>query len=471
MELPSTRSADEVRQLIEGKLQNEHEVRNVQVVLEETSFLNIKLSLTGEERVFLEAEPLQKPLEVPVDSAGLERKLSEAEAQNENLTAELMVLQEELSGQKEEVARLQEELHTKSDGEEVKKLKSDLQKEREKSKQRWRMTCQQATEQEELLAERDREIEELKRRLAGSRAPFTPPSHSDSDEGSPLVPPGDTPTLMSRKPPRRRGKVPPVDQYTGEDPDIRFDDWLPALQTAARWNGWTDEETLIQLAGHLRGKALQEWNLLVEADKATFEKAVTALREVLGPGSKVLAAQDFRHTSQNEGESVSAFIRRLERTFSIAYGADKLSPETRGAFLYGQLQEGLRHQLMRSPSVSGALTYKELVMAAKNEEKRQSELKKRQQYLNPPKSQASGTAPPKKSTNVRTDHSKSPSSEEHTTKLRCHNCRKIGHMKRDVRIRRKALATDSMLRGIHHLWSPNKSVQMQLEEMSRVTTL
>ena len=151
MELPSTGSADEVRQLIEGKLQDEHEVRNVQVVLEETSFLNIKFSLTGEEGVFLEADPLQK---APVHSAGLERKLSEAEVQNENLTAELTVLQEELSGQKEVVARLQEELCTKSAGEEVKKLKSDLQKEREKSKQRWRMTCQQATEQEELLAEK-----------------------------------------------------------------------------------------------------------------------------------------------------------------------------------------------------------------------------------------------------------------------------------------------------------------------------
>ena len=145
----------------------------------------------------------------------------------------------------------------------------------------------------------------------------------------------------------------------------------------------------------------------------------------------MLAAQDFRHTSQNEGESVSAFIRRLERMFLIAYSADKLSPETRGAFLYGQLQDGLCHELMHSPSVSGALTYKELIMAAKNKEKRQSELKKRQQYLNPPKSPASGVVSPNESTNVKTDHSKPLSLPEHTTKVHCHNCRKIGDMKRD----------------------------------------
>ena len=101
------------------------------------------------------------------------------------------------------------------------------------------------------------------------------------------------------------------------------------------------------------------------------------MKEVLGPGSKILAVQDFRHTSQEETESVSVFVRRLECTFRVAYGADKLGPKTRAAFLYGQLQEGLKYNLMRSPNVFGALTYKELVVAAKNEEKRQAELEKR----------------------------------------------------------------------------------------------
>ena len=89
-------------------------------------------SLTDEEGVFLEAEPLQKPLEAPVDSAELEHTLSEVEAQNASLTTELTELQGVLTEQKEEVTRLKEELRTKSDGEEVKKLKGDLQKQKEK---------------------------------------------------------------------------------------------------------------------------------------------------------------------------------------------------------------------------------------------------------------------------------------------------------------------------------------------------
>ena len=47
----------------------------------------------------------------------------------------------------------------------------------------------------------------------------------------------------------RRGKAPPIDEFTGEDSRITFDDWLPILERAATWNGWTQDELLMQLAG------------------------------------------------------------------------------------------------------------------------------------------------------------------------------------------------------------------------------
>ena len=78
-----------------------------------------------------------------------------------------------------------------------------------------------------------------------------------------------------------------------------------------------------------------------------------------------MAAQDFHHAVQLENESVADFVRRLEKTFQIAYGRDKLKPETRDTLLYGQLQEGLKYKLVRGPAVSGAQTYKELCTAAK----------------------------------------------------------------------------------------------------------
>lgn len=59
---------------------------------------------------------------------------------------------------------------------------------------------------------------------------------------------------------------------------------------------WTKEDRLLQLAGHLRGRALQEWELISDTDKGTFSGAVQTLKSRLDSGSKTLAAQDFRHT-------------------------------------------------------------------------------------------------------------------------------------------------------------------------------
>lgn len=107
---------------------------------------------------------------------------------------------------------------------------------------------------------------------------------------------------------------------------------------------------LMQLAGHLRGKALHEWNLLSYVEKKTYKEAVDNLRNRFGAGARVFAAQDFRHTMQEENEPVSTFIQRLERAFVVAYGRDDLSEETKQTMLHGQLQEGLRYHLMRSPA-------------------------------------------------------------------------------------------------------------------------
>ena len=100
--------------------------------------------------------------------------------------------------------------------------------------------------------------------------------------------------------PARRGKAPPVSQFSGEDLECQLDDWLPVLERASVWNAWTAEERLMQLAGHLKGHALQEYNLLRAEERESFESVVEALRGRLDPGSKAVAAQDFRHAKQKD---------------------------------------------------------------------------------------------------------------------------------------------------------------------------
>ena len=87
-----------------------------------------------------------------------------------------------------------------------------------------------------------------------------------------------------------------------------------------------------------------------------------------------MAAQDFRHTSQDGDQKVADYIRRLERTFCLAYGHGNMLLETRDTLFYSQLQEGLRYKLMEAPAVSGGASYHTLSIAAKSEEKRQAKM-------------------------------------------------------------------------------------------------
>ena len=65
----------------------------------------------------------------------------------------------------------------------------------------------------------------------------------------------------------------------------------------------------MQLAGYLRGRALQEWKLLDSKDKIHYHSTITALRECLDPGNQNLATLDFCYASQKPSESMSDFLR------------------------------------------------------------------------------------------------------------------------------------------------------------------
>ena len=108
-----------------------------------------------------------------------------------------------------------------------------------------------------------------------------------------------------------------------------------------------------------------------------------------------------------------------------------MSVETRDALLYSQLQEGLKDELMKAPAVSGASTYKELHIAAKNEEKRLSGLKRREQY------HSEGTYTSFQITPVesgpRTQPTRGNRSSQGTGSSCCYLCNKEGNVAKDCR--------------------------------------
>ena len=106
---------------------------------------------------------------------------------------------------------------------------------------------------------------------------------------------------------QRSGKSPPIEMLEQE---ITLDDWLSSLRRAADWNGWTEEEILMQLAGHLKGRARQEWNLM---NTDGVEESIEILCSRLDSGSKGLAAQDFCHATQEDKKKVNDFICKVEK--------------------------------------------------------------------------------------------------------------------------------------------------------------
>ena len=57
-----------------------------------------------------------------------------------------------------------------------------------------------------------------------------------------------TGTSITQATVHHKGKAPPVDSFTGMDPEFWLDDWIPALLRASKWYGWSEDEELIQLA-------------------------------------------------------------------------------------------------------------------------------------------------------------------------------------------------------------------------------
>ena len=103
----------------------------------------------------------------------------------------------------------------------------------------WKLSCSQSREQEEQIATLEAEVERLKASKSGEASSAGSPSlpGSLSGQSSPIIPEPEMAHVSVK--PTRRGKAPPVDPFTGEDPAMKLEDWLPVLKKASLWNGWS----------------------------------------------------------------------------------------------------------------------------------------------------------------------------------------------------------------------------------------
>ena len=100
--------------------------------------------------------------------------------------------------------------------------------------------------------------------------------------------------------------------------------------------------------------------------------------------------------------------------------------------LFGQLLDGLKLSIMKSPAVSGCQSYKDLCTAAKNEEKRLVELRRRQKYQ---KAHAFHNNPRKSEDNTNrqlqdSTHRSGPGSRV----LKCYKCGSTDHLQKHCKL-------------------------------------
>ena len=204
------------------------------------------------------------------DSQRLEQRLNGLLQENARLSEE----NEGLRGENTELLEENEGLkgsNTELTGK-VTELKESLGAEKERHRAEWRRTCQPFFEYDDLLAEKEQTILDLQRQLevlkrnrsrgGGSVEEKGLPTEGELRDSSPIersTPLSEhSPTsrlkhdLVGRKrdlttrgytdhskvgspmsAPARRGKAPPIDQFSGKSSDVMFDDWLPALERAA----------------------------------------------------------------------------------------------------------------------------------------------------------------------------------------------------------------------------------------------
>ena len=335
LELPSEGTAATLRRHIEGKLvELEYEPRNVQVVVANA---DSKLYLVNESGI-LKQESEHVSCE-DFYTHNNNNNISHVTTDIESLQGELWEARLEVEGLRERVrerdetlAALRVELETANAGlnearAEIETLHREVKVQTAKAKRFWTQKCEQLLTHETVVEEKDAEIARLQELINSRARTMTAAAVETLSEDNILL--SEAGAVFQG----RQDKAPPVDPFKGSDPELRFEDWLPTLERAATWNGWSEDEKLMQLVGHLRGKAAREYSLLSSEEKRAFPTAVHALRAQLDPGSCALAAQELRNALQRDKESVSDYITRLERSFQFAYGHERLTPETRDAFL------------------------------------------------------------------------------------------------------------------------------------------
>ena len=183
-------------------------------------------------------------------------QLEDSSHEIDRLSAELKSVQDAMAEERIKLAEKDNELM-------LMVMRDALERKKQKAKCYWRERCDKLTKHEDELEAKDIEISLLKAKLLAFTSEVDHRAslcgmHTDNQQLGVTHPAPSTPTRETA----RHGKAPPVEIFAGEGKDMMFKEWLPSFERVADWYGWSENDKLIQLVGHLKGKAQREWSLL-----------------------------------------------------------------------------------------------------------------------------------------------------------------------------------------------------------------
>ena len=263
-----------------------------------------------------------------------------------------------------------------------------------------------------------------------SKPPGTGDEHSTSStQGSEGV----NPEL-----PTRKLTLPPLPKFAGDKADEdAFERWTRRLSRHAELEKWTDREKLLQLEIHLAGRAEQIYEVLTSESKATFPKAVDALKQRLHPvRSEALLSAQLMRRKQQYSESVDQYAQDFESLFEKSYGRrsgmDLSSKEMlkRDLFVQGLTLKWQEKVLPSAATFSDALHQARL---AEEQHKQLGEIHKGRVQERPQPKKATGKpTDPASATGETTQSGTSSTPTSTASRLgRCFKCGSLRHKARE----------------------------------------
>ena len=116
---------------------------------------------------------------------------------------------------------------------------AELETQKQRVRDMWRESCLQVSEHDRIVSQKDAEIADLQHRLRAATSVSISSEPERTFEELHTVSGSSRVRRESVQYRQQRGKAPPVDSFTGEDAEIRLDDWLPFSSESSRLE-WVD---------------------------------------------------------------------------------------------------------------------------------------------------------------------------------------------------------------------------------------